>query len=141
MVKIRGAKELRAAIKRAGPELRAEATKEVRASTKRMHQMAQAGFNSASALAPFWHGKSGMQSITGAARRNYRMSVTKDGMTGRVGLLTGTALKNAFYLKYFLFGTSHQPARNVHDLAFEAEAPDFITNQGLALERVLRRMG
>ena len=107
MVKLRGVKEIRAAIKRAGPDLRKAATKEVKVSIDRMHREAMQGFDGASMFAPFWHGKDGMQSITGAARRAYRKSVSRDGMTGRVGLLSSSALGHAYYLKFFLYGTSH----------------------------------
>lgn len=141
MVKISGARELRAAIKRAGPDLRAEAGREVKESTKRMHQEAMAGFATASAFAPFWHGKDGMQNISGAARRAYRQSVSRDGLTGRVGLLSSSALGKAFYLRFFLYGTSHQPARNVHDQAFEGERDAYVANQARAMTNVLRRMG
>lgn len=141
MVKISGARELRAAIKRAAPDIRAEAGKEVKASTKRMHQEAMAAFNTAASFAPFWHGKDGMQSITGAARRAYRQAVSRDGLRGRVGLLSTSAMEKAFYLRFFLYGTSHQPARNVHDLAFEDERDAYVANQAKALDRVLRRMG
>lgn len=141
MVKIRGAKEVRAAIRAAGPDLRREAGKEVQASTKRMHREAMQMFATAATFAPFWHGKDGMQSITGAARRAYRYSTTRDGLKGRVGLLSSAALGRAFYLRFFLYGTAHQPARNVHDLAFEGERDVFMVNQGHALENVLRRMG
>lgn len=141
MAKIRGAKELRAAIKRAGPDLRAEATKEVRESTRRMHRKVMELFNSSAIYAAFWHGGAGMQNISGNARRAYRYSIADRGMKGRVGLLSGAAEANAFYLRFFLSGTRHQAARPVHDDAFEAERDVYINNQGKALDRVLARMG
>lgn len=145
MAKIRGAKELRAAIKAAGPDLRKEAGTEVKASTDRMHKNARAMMGSAASIAAFWHGKPGMQNISGAARRSYKKSVSRDGMTGKVGILGETAGADSNYgalaMRMFLFGSSHQPARNVHDAAFEDERDAFIHNQGEALEAVLRRMG
>lgn len=141
MAKIRGAKELRAAIRRAGPALRKEATEEVRASTKRMHSKVMAMLmTSGIAYAPHWHGKPQMQNITGNARRNYRYSVSERRMSGRVGLLSPSAESRAFYLRFYLFGTVHQPSRNVHDDAFEQERDIFILNQGKALERVMRQL-
>lgn len=141
MAKIRGAKELRAAIKRAGPALRKEATVEVRASTKRMHSRVMALLmTSGIAYAPHWHGGAAMQNITGTARRNYRYSVSERRMSGRVGLLSPAAERRAFHLGFYLYGTRHQPARNVHDDAFEDERDTFILNQGKALQRVLRQL-
>lgn len=141
MAKVRGAKELRAAIRNAPKDLRAEAVKEVRASTIKMHRTVYQLLNSAASYAPLWHGQAGMQDITGNARRSYRYSVVDNGMKGRVGLLSAAAERNAFYLRFFFHGTVHQPSRNAHDDAFEQERDVYIHNQGLALERVLRRMG
>lgn len=140
MAKIRGAKELRAALRRAPADLKDEAMKEVKASTDRMHRRVMELLATASSYAEFWHGKPGMQNITGAARRNYRKSVSRVRMQGRVGLLSSSAERAAFYLRFFFYGTSHQPARPAHDEAFEDEKDTFIENQGKALERVLRRL-
>lgn len=140
MAKITGAKELRSAIQRAGPDLRKEATAEVRKSTKAMHSSVMAKLASSASYAAFWHGGAGMQNITGTARRSYRHSVSERRMSGRVGLLSPSAEKSAFYLRFFFYGTSHQPSRNAHDDAFEQERDVFIHNQGKALERVLRKI-
>ena len=140
MAKIRGSKELKAAIRRAGPDLRKEATAEVRKSTKQMHTTFMMLLNSAASYAAFWHGKPGMQNITGTARRSYRWSVSENRMSGRVGLLTPASERRAFHLGFFLYGTVHQPARNAHDDAFERERDVFIQNQGQALARVLRKI-
>lgn len=140
MAKIRGAKELRAAIRRAGPDLRKEATAEVRASTKRMHGTVMMLLGTAAIYAPLWHGKAGMQNITGIARRSYRYSVSENRMKGRVGLLSAAAESRAFYLRFFFYGSVHQPARNAHDDAFERERDVYIFNQGKALQRVLSRI-
>lgn len=141
MAKIRGAKALRAAIKRAPEDLRKEATAEVRASTKRMHRKVMELLGTAASFAPLHHGGAGMQDISGIARRSYRYSVVEKGMRGRVGLLSSAAEGKAFYLRFFFHGTSHQPSRNAHDAAFEDERDTFMVEQGRALERVLRRMG
>ena len=140
MAKIRGSKELKAAIRRAGPELRKEATNEVRKSTKNMHRTVMMLLSSAAIYAPLWHGKPGMQNITGLARRSYRYSVSEKRMSGRVGLLSAASERRAFYLGFFFYGTVHQPARNAHDDAFERERDLFIYNQGKALERVMRKI-
>jgi hypothetical protein len=140
MARIRGAKELRASLKKMSPALKNEAMKEVEASTKRMHETARMLMGTAAIYAPLWHGGAGMQDITGAARRNYRRSILRSQMRGRVGLLTPAAERAAFYLRFFIDGTVHQPARNFHDDAFERERDVFIRNQGLALERVLRAL-
>lgn len=140
MAKIRGSKELKAAIRRAGPDLRKEATAEVRKSTKQMHATFMLLLNSAASYAPLWHGKPGMQNITGTARRSYRWSISEKRMSGRVGLLSPAAERRAFHLGFFLYGTVHQPARNAHDDAFERERDVFIHNQGQALARVLRKI-
>lgn len=141
MAKIRGAKELRAAIKRAPKHLRDEATKEVRASTRRMHRHARELFNSAAQFAPLYHGGPGMQNITGLARSLYRYSLIDRGMRGRVGLLSASSESRGYYLRIFLSGSEHQPARPVHDVAFEAERDTFLVNQRRALGRVLEAMG
>jgi hypothetical protein len=140
MAKIRGAKELRAAIKRAGPALRKEATAEVRASTKRMHGTVMMLLGTAAMYAPLYHGGAGMQNITGTARRSYRFSVSEARMSGRVGLLSAAAESRAFHLRFFFYGTVHQPARNAHDDAFERERDVFIDNQTKALQRVVSQI-
>lgn len=140
MAKVRGAKELRAAIRKAGPALRKEATAEVRASTKRMHSTVMMLLSSAASYAPLHHGGLGMQNITGVARRSYRFSVSEKSMKGRVGLLSSAAENSAFYLRFFFYGTVHQPARNAHDDAFERERDVFIVNQTKALQRVVSQI-
>ena len=140
MAKVRGTKELRAALRRAPAHLREEAAEPVREHTKGMHRRVMELLNSASSYAPFWHGKMGMQDITGIARRTYRYSVIDKGLKGRVGLLSAKAARKAFYLKFFMFGTINQPARNVHDTAFEEHRDDYIIDQKAALERVLRKL-
>lgn len=140
MAKIRGAKELKAAIRRAGPDLRKEATDEVRKSTKQMHATFMMLLNSAASYAALWHGGLGMKNLTGTARRSYRYSVSERKMSGRVGLLSAASEKKAFHLGFFLYGTAHQPSRNAHDDAFERERDVFIYNQGQALARVLRKI-
>lgn len=140
MAKVRGSRELRAAIRRAPAELRDEALQEVRRSTKNMYDDAIRRLATASAYAPFEHGGAGMQSITGTVRRYYRWSVSKTRLSGRVGLLSTTAAKRAFYLRFFLDGTAHQPARPIHDDAFEAERDVYIANQKRAMDRIMRRV-
>jgi len=105
-----------------------------------MHRTVMMLLSTAAAYAPLWHGKSGMQNITGNARRSYRYSVSETKMKGRVGLLSAATERRAFYLGFFFYGTSHQPARNAHDDAFERERDVFILNQGRALERVVRKI-
>lgn len=140
MVKVHGTKELKRAIRRAPAVLQEEALKEVRKSTQSMYQGAKHGFDTASNYGAFYHGKAGMQSVTGAARRFYRWSVSKAALRGRVGLLTPRARKKAFYLRFFMDGTVNQPARPVHDDAFEAEREPYIQNQTRALKRVLTKI-
>lgn len=140
MAKVRGTKAVRAAIRRATPDLRAAAIKEVAASTKAMHRDVQARFNTAATYAAFHHGKPGMQNIRGVIRRLYRYSVSKKQLRGRVGILSAASMRKAWMLKFFLFGSVNQPARNVHDDAFEAEREPYIQRQKRALERVLRRL-
>lgn len=140
MAKIRGAAQVRAQLRKLPAALRQEAIKEVRESTKRMHSQVKAMLNTSSSYAAFWHGLEGMQNITGDARRSYRYSVSERQMKGRVGLLSPAAERSAFYLRFFFDGTSHQPARPVHNDAFEDERDVFILNQGRALERVLRML-
>lgn len=113
---------------------------EVRKSTKAMHDDAKRRFDSAASYAEFWHGKRGMQNITGRARRLYRWSVSRAKLLGRVGVLTPMSLRRVFYLSTFLYGSVNQPARPVHDDAFEAERDVYIQNQSRALRRVLRKI-
>lgn len=140
MAKIVGTREVRRAIKAAGPELTDEILVEVRKSTQAMHQEAMEGFDTAGDIAPFYHGQQGMQSVSGIARRFYRWSVSKATLTGRVGLLTKRANKKAYYLHFFNEGTVNQPARPVHERAFELESEEFIQNQRKALVRTLRKV-
>lgn len=137
MARIIGVNEVRRILRQLPPALKAEVMKEVRASTKKMHQDAMQGFATASKFAPFYHGKLGMQNITGAARRSYRYSVSETQLKGRVGQLSSGASRSAFYLRFFLYGTVNQPARPVHDVAFEKNRQPYIDNQTKALRRVL----
>ncbi|MEY8117645.1 hypothetical protein AB9F26_05160 [Falsihalocynthiibacter sp. BN13B15] len=140
MAKIRGAKELRRALKHAPSALRKEATEEVKISSQTMYRRVMAGLATAGRLAPLWHGKIGMQRITGNARRFYRHSVSEKKMSGRVGLLTPGAHRSAFYLRMFFYGTYRQPARNIHEEVFEDEADGFVKAQQKALDRVVRKL-
>lgn len=140
MAKIRGVREIRKAIHRAGPALEDEALEEVRKSSQAMYRAARANLDRASQFAPLYHGGAGMQNITGIARRNYRWSISKRQLKGRVGLLSSTANKKAFYLRFFNDGTVHQPARPFHDRAFEGERDTYLANQGVALRRVLAKL-
>lgn len=140
MAKIRGTKELKRALRAAPADLREEALVEVTKSTKAMHSRAMAGFASAGRIASFWHGLAGMRRVTGLSRRLYRFSISKKMMKGRVGLLTARSEKRAFYLIIFLFGSPKQPARNVHEDAFEEERDVYILNQHEAIKRVVRKL-
>jgi len=146
MARIRGAKELRADLKRLPEALREEAMKPVKASTVRMHRRVMELLNSASSLAPFYHGLPGMQDVdtplhpAGSARKSYRYSIVNKGLTGRVGQLSPGAERAGFHLYFFLNGTSHQPARPVHDIAFEEERNLFASAQQKALLNVLSRL-
>lgn len=135
--KIHGVREIRRAIRRAPPILQEEAMREVRESTRAMHRAAMIGFNTASKYAAFYHGKMGMQSLSGIARRSYRYSVSSKRLSGRVGLLSSTSASRAFYLYFFMYGTVNQPARPVHDDAFDGEKDRYIDEQTKALRRVL----
>ena len=140
MAKIIGGKELRARLMKLPVDLRLEASKEVKVSADRMQLEVMAGLNAAASYAPFWHGKIGMQNITGQARRNYKVKISNKGMTGRVGLTTTAARKRARYLRFFFAGTVHQPSRNVHSDVFELERVLFMVNQRKALQRVLAKL-
>ena len=136
----RSQEDKRRAIKRAGPELQRQALEEVKTSSKKMYDTTMAGLNSAATYGSFYHGKPGMQSITGIFRRNYRWSISKARMTGRVGFLSAKAARSAFYAKWFFYGSENQPARPVHDDAFEANREPYIKAQSVALRAVLARL-
>ena len=140
MAKVKGVRELRAAIRTAPRHLQEEVLKEVRASTKRMHRDAVQRFATAARYAPFFHGQAGMRRVTGNVKRFYRQTVSKARLLGRVGLLSERANRRAFYLRFFLDGTITQPARPVHDDAFEAERETFIINQKRALKKALTKI-
>lgn len=140
MARIRGAEDVRKAIRKAGPELQRQALEEVRASSKKMHQDAMAGLDTAASYAALYHGKPGMQNITGTFRRFYRWSVSPTKMKGRVGFLSARAAHKAFYAKWFFYGSANQPARPVHDDAFEANREPYIKAQSVALRAVLARL-
>ncbi|MEL6310748.1 MAG: hypothetical protein AAFQ17_00020 [Pseudomonadota bacterium] len=140
MARVRGVKEVRKAILRAPQALKDEALDEVRNSTKAMHADVRRRFNTASSYAAFWHGGVGMQNISGQLRRLYRWSVSKSQLRGRVGILSRQSARRVFYLRFFLYGTRDQPARNVHDDAFEAEREVYIDAQTKALRRVLKKI-
>ena len=139
-VRVRGVKELRRAILRAEPALREEALQEVINSTEAMYQDARDRLDSASSYAAFWHGQEGMQNITGQFRRLYRRSVSKKKLLGRVGFLSARSNARVFYAHFFLDGTVNQPARPIHDDAFEAEEPRYVAKQREALRRVLTKI-
>lgn len=101
---------------------------------------ARARLNTAAQYAELYHGKPGMQNITGTFRRLYRRSISKKQLKGRVGLLSSTSVARAPQVRWFNDGTSHQPARPFHDDAFEAEEGPYITNQTRALRRVLTKI-
>lgn len=140
MAKVRGAQDVRRAIKRAGPELEKQALQEVRKSSKRMYDDTMSGLNTASEYARFYHGGVGMQQLTGLFRRNYRWSISKRKLTGRVGFLSARAARAAYYAKWFFYGSENQPARPVHDDAFEANREPYIKAQTVALRSVLTRI-
>lgn len=132
---------MRRAIRRAPQELQDEALVEVRRSAKKMHDSAKAKLNVASKFAPLWHGKIGMQNITGVFRRNYRWSVAKRSLRARVGVITPAAARKAPQIYWFNNGTVNQPARPFHDEAFEGEREPYIQNQKAALNSVLNKLG
>lgn len=140
MGKVRGAKEVRKAIRKAGPEIERQALEEVRDASRKMYQDTMNGLNTAAAYAPLYHGKPGMQNITGLFRRNYRWSISRAKLKGRVGFLSARAARNAFYAKWFFYGSENQPARPVHDDAFEANRELYIRAQSVALRAVLARL-
>lgn len=140
MAKVRGAKEVRRAIKRAGPEVQEMALKNVRKSAQQMHRDTMNGLETAAAYGPFYHGGLGMRRITGIFRRNYRWSISKTRLTGRVGFLSARAARAAFYASMFFYGTQTQPARPVHDDAFEANRESYIRNQTVGLRAALARI-
>jgi hypothetical protein len=142
MAKITGANELRAAIRKLPEDLRKEATAEVRVSSKAMRDRVMQLFDSEGMKnTTVTNKQKGWVHVAGTARKNYRWSVTGKGMTGRVGLLTPAANRAAWYLKFFLWGSKHQPARDVTATAFEHERDVYIKNQEAALDRVLERLG
>lgn len=140
MVRIRGAEDVRKAIRKAGPELQRQALEEVRVASKQMYDDTMTRLANAAAYAPLYHGKPGMQDITGIFRRNYRWSVSPTKMKGRVGFLSAQAARKAFYAKWFFYGSDNQPARPVHDDAFEANREPYIKAQSVALRAVLARL-
>jgi len=139
-MRLKGVKQLRAAILRADPELREEVLEEVENSTARMLSDARNRLNSAASYAEFHHGKRGMQNITGTFRRLYRRSISKKQLKGRGGLLSSTSVARAPQVRWFNDGTINQPARPFHDDAFEAEEDRFIKNQAPALRRALTKV-
>jgi hypothetical protein len=143
MPKITGLTQVRAVLKQMPEQLRAEATKPVRETTERMKRRVMELLDSAAIYAPFWHGGPGMQDVdtklhpAGTARRSYRRSISRDGLTGRVGQLSPQAARDGFHLRFFFDGTVHQPARPAHSEVFESERGPFIIDQKLALQRAL----
>ena len=141
MAKMTGVNQLRSVLRKLPRDMQDAATKELKSSTERMHRHAIGLLNTAGALAPLWHGEAGMQTITGAARAAYRRSFSQKSMTVRVGLLSSSALKQGYYLRFFNDGTIHQPARPFHDIAAETERPLFEAAQKRALAQVFARLG
>lgn len=139
MAKIRGAKETRAAIRKLPADLREEAAQPVKSSTDRMYADVQDRLAHAGEIAPLYHGGPGMQNITGAAKRAYKKRITRDGLTGQVGILKNEG-DGALALRIFFTGSVHQPARNVHDPAEEAERETFFREQSRVLPRVLAKL-
>lgn len=140
MAKVRGVNEVRKAIRRAGPEVQNMALEQVKKSSQQMHRDTMFGLETASSYAQFYHGGVGMQRLTNFFRRNYRWSISKSRLTGRVGFLSARAARSAFYASFFFYGTQNQPARPVHDDAFEANREPYIRAQTAGLRAALARI-
>lgn len=107
--RITGIREYRAALKRAPAHLREEVFEAVKDTTESVHARGKANITSMTVRR------------TGILYRNYRRSLSKASLRGRVGYLSESARDAAFYARFINDGTVKMAARPFHTNAVEAE--------------------
>lgn len=104
-----GIKEYRAALRRLPADLKEDVAAAIKTTVDGVHA----------------RGKANIQSMvkrrTGTLEKNYRKSVAKKALRGRVGFLSAKARSEAFYARFINDGTVNMAARPFHTNAVEAE--------------------
>ena len=104
-----GAREFRHALRRAPEALRREVLEAIKETVDGVYARGLANIDSMT------------NRRTGVLRRNYRKSVARKALRGRVGYLSATSQHAAFYARFINDGTVNMPARPFHTQAVEAE--------------------
>jgi len=76
---------------------------------------------------------------TGILRRNYRKSMSKAKMTGRVGYITRAAKRKAFYARFIHDGTRYIQARPFHDIAVARQEGKHRARMARAQHRAVKK--
>lgn len=123
-----GVREYRAALKRLPQHLKDEVATSIKTTVDAVHA----------------RGKSNIASMvtrrTGTLDRNYRRSVSKKSLKGRVGYLSAAARSAAFYARFINDGTIKMQARPFHTNAVEAEKELDEARMVQARDKALRRL-
>lgn len=138
MAKIKGVRAVRAALKKAPPELRKQVGEVVESAVKSVHTQAKANLSA-------WIGTSPRATVTVSGkqeprrllRRLYRMSVSKSALNGRVGYLSKETRAKAYYARFVHDGTAHSASHPFHQNAVDAVKPDFNADARSALKSAL----
>ncbi|MEO0485274.1 MAG: hypothetical protein AAF092_05125 [Pseudomonadota bacterium] len=137
--RVRGVGSLRREIKAMGLDVADRAIEPIRKHTREMRAEVM---DRLASYDDFHHGQRGVQSRTGRLRRFYRSSTSRAALSGRVGLLSSRAQREAgIQARALFYGTATQPARPAHDEVFELHEHVYIADQEAVLRDILRRFG
>lgn len=120
-----GVREYRAALKRAPNDLRENVLAAVTETVNGVHARGKANIRSM------------VTRRSGELDRNYRKSISKKSLSGRVGYLSAKAREAAFYARFVNDGTIKMSARPFHTNAVEAEMELDEARMVAARDRVL----
>lgn len=123
-----GARRFQAAIRKAPDDLKKIVADELRETVNAVHAKGRA--NLAAMVTP----------RSGALERNYRKSLSKKTLTGRVGYLSAKAKRAAFYARFINDGTRKMAARPFHTNAVESEKEQHQRRMLRARDTVLREI-
>lgn len=120
-----GAKEFRAALKRAPADLKREVAAAIKQTVDGVHARGKANIRAM------------VTRQTGALERNYRKSFSPRALRGRVGYLSARSRDEAFYARFINDGTIKMAARPFHTNAVEAEMESDQQRMVTARNRIL----
>ena len=137
MSKVKGVSSAVRSLRTFKAALRVEAGDTVRETVEETYSAARANIE-ALGIGRTPPGK-GHKGPRGQLRRQYRKSVTKNGVKGRVGYISAAARKKAFYARFVHDGTAKAPGRPFHDLAVDESEPRFAARARQAMARANRK--